>query len=66
MYYTGDPIADAARYDADRERELLKYPVCCDCGEHIQDEYCYLINDEFLCEECLKNDFRRNTDDFIN
>lgn len=66
MYYTDNPVADAERYEADRENELQKYPVCCNCGEHIQDEYCYLINDEFLCEECLKNDFRRNTDDFIN
>ena len=58
MYYTNNPIADAERYEADRERELKKYPVCCNCGEHIQDDYCYVIQGDIYCSDCLNDDFR--------
>ncbi len=66
MYYSNDPVADAERYEADRESELQKCPVCWNCGEYIQDDYCYKIGDAIYCDNCLQNDFRRNTDDFID
>lgn len=53
MYYTDDPVADYERYSADQERELDRLPRCSECGEPIQDEYCYLINDEAICESCM-------------
>lgn len=47
-------------YDFFREHEakeaawLAKRPVCAKCGEPIQDEYAYDINDDgqLFCEEC--------------
>lgn len=37
---------------------LEKRPVCACCGEHIQDDYQYVINGESYCEECVNEQFR--------
>ena len=66
MYYTDDPIADYERYDADRERALGKLPRCCDCGEYIQDEEYYDIDDNLFCEKCLNNNFKKLTENYSN
>ena len=63
MCWTDDPIADYDRYSAKREKELEKLPVCCDCDEHIQDEYCYEFNDEYICEKCLEKYHRKAVED---
>jgi formylmethanofuran dehydrogenase subunit E len=52
-------------HDREKEEDLAELPVCEICGEPIQDEHLYLINDEFVCHECLVRDFRKNTDDYI-
>ena len=44
---------------------LESLPVCERCGEPIQDEHLYLINDEFVCQECLDRDFRKDTNDYV-
>lgn len=53
--------------DADyaRAEEERKLPVCTCCGEVIQDDYYYEIDDEILCEECLKDNYRKSVDDYI-
>lgn len=43
------------RYDSERENELNKRPICDECGEHIQEEYCYHINGKHICEHCIKD-----------
>lgn len=54
---------DDADYErAEAEKEL---PVCSECGEPIQDDYYYFINDEILCEECLITNYRKSVDDYI-
>lgn len=65
VYYSDDPVSDFLRHDADKQKELEKLPVCCECDEPIQDEYCYEINDELICEKCLKAHYRKHTDDYI-
>ena len=65
MFYTDDPVADFEAYDRQQEEQLERLPVCEICGEPIQDEHLYLINDEFVCEKCLIRDFRKNTDDYV-
>ena len=54
-----------AAYEAERERKLDKFPKCDCCGEPITDDYLYKIDGEFLCEECLNNKYREDTDDYI-
>ena len=52
-------------YDAKQARELARLPKCFECGEPIQDEECYELDEERLvCPECLFRYYRRNTEDF--
>lgn len=46
-------------YEANLERALAKLPVCDNCERPIQDEYYYYINGENICEECLRNNYKR-------
>lgn len=65
FYRTDDPVRDAENYIADKEKELEKFPKCLYCKHHIQDDYLYEINDEVICEECLNQNFRKRTDDYV-
>ena len=65
MFYTDDPVEDYARWDAEQQRKLERNPVCAECGEHVQDDYFYLINDEVICCGCLKANYRKSTDDYL-
>lgn len=55
MFYSDDPVRDAERYLDYLDKELAKRPVCCECGEHIQEERAYYINGEMICQECMGN-----------
>lgn len=52
--------------DIENERRRMRRPQCSSCREHIQDEYLFLINDEFICTECLVRDFRKETEDYLD
>ena len=45
--------------DIKKERWLARLPQCEYCGEHIQDEYFYEINGEWICKACLDDEFKR-------
>lgn len=64
MYYTDDPVADFYRYDREQQERLEQRPVCSYCGEHIQDDHYYRINDEIFCPNCMENEFRKEIDDY--
>lgn len=64
MFVTDDPHKDFDRWDAEQTAALEKMPVCSYCGEHIQDDYLYEINDEVICESCLEQNFRKNVEDY--
>lgn len=42
-------------YERDREKELESLPLCCMCGEHIQQEDAVHLNGEWFCDDCLKD-----------
>lgn len=50
----------------ERERQheawLRTRPVCCSCGDPIQEDFCYEINGECFCEMCLDNHFMVDLD----
>ena len=52
-------------HDQEQEQALEKLPYCEICGNPIQDEHLYLINDEFVCQECLDRDFRKDVNDYV-
>ena len=62
-------MEDAYSQFKSRERRLeawlRKRPVCCYCGEHIQDEQLFDIEGELYHEECLVANFRKDTEDYI-
>ena len=53
-------------YEEQQAKELEKFPVCSVCGEYITDEFYFDIEDEIMCEDCLKDNFRKSTDDYVN
>lgn len=55
MSWTDDPVYDADQHDAECERWLERRPVCKMCGEHIQDEYMYVIDGKNICPSCLED-----------
>lgn len=65
MFFTNDPVADYDRYCAALEREMERLPECACCGNRITDDFLFYIEGDVYCEECMKDNFRRPTDDFI-
>lgn len=65
MFYSDDPERDLDRYLAAQDREIEKLPICSECGEPIQDEHFYLINDEPICSDCLESNYRKDTEDYV-
>jgi hypothetical protein len=62
---TDDPVADAESWDRYQQQQLARLPKCAYCGETIQDDKCYLINDELICPECLVREHEKNTEDYM-
>lgn len=54
-----------AEYDSMKEDEYEKLPICDCCGERIQDEYCYVINGDYICESCMEEN-RRSVESIID
>ena len=46
------------QHDAEQEELLEGLPVCCCCGNHIQDDCYYDIDGEIYCEKCMEDTFR--------
>lgn len=61
---TDDPARDADNYFAEQERALESLPICSECGERITAEFCYVINDEIICEDCILQ-YRKYTEDVV-
>ena len=51
-----DPSREWDRHCEMEERELAKRQRCSECDEPITDDYCYLINGEYICQDCM-NDY---------
>ena len=65
MIFTDDPLSDFDRYDRQHEEWLNSLPVCDCCGEPIQDDFCYEINGDMICEDCLDMHFRKAVEDIV-
>ena len=65
MHFTNDPIADFHRHDAEKEEQLARLPKCDHCKHRIQDEYLYEIEGYLLCEDCMKELYRKDIEDYL-
>lgn len=63
-FRSGDPLDDFHRHDREQEEALKRLPICDKCRRRIQDEDCYDIDGEILHEECMKEKYRRRTEDY--
>lgn len=50
-------------HDREEQERLDRMPLCECCNQPIQDEYCYEINGEVLCEDCLVSLYRKDVED---
>lgn len=62
MIITDNPVNDFLQFDNEQYMDLKKRPICCSCGQHIQEEYGYVIGNDWYCEKCLE-DFKEYIDD---
>ena len=64
---TDDPVRDFHRHDAEQEEALKKLPQCCCCekDEYIQDDHYFLIEGDIYCEEHMVENFRKDTESYI-
>ena len=46
--------------------KLDRLPTCTNCGEYIQDDYYYEINEEYLCEECMISNYRKDVEEYVD
>ena len=65
MCYVPDYFDHWSEYNRQQEKALNKLPKCCECGEAIQSDYCFEINDEIICEQCLIENYRKSTEDLV-
>lgn len=65
MDYIPDALDLFYSHDRRQQAELDKRPKCSICDEPIQEDRCYRFDGELICEECVENNFRVFTEDFI-
>lgn len=63
--YIPDYIDLHREYEARLDRECQKLPKCVYCGEPITDDECYEINGELYCPDCVNENFKKHTEDYI-
>ncbi len=63
-FFTDDPLADFHRHDDEQQEQLERLPVCSECDCHIQTEYCYEINNELICPDCMEENHRKLVEDY--
>lgn len=51
------------KHQGSQDAWLARRPVCSECGEHIQEDYYYLINDEIICPDCMEDNYKKSIDD---
>ena len=61
-----DNFSQWEAHERQQEALLDKLPECESCGKLIQDDYYFEIDNEILCEECMNQRYRKNTEDFVN
>ena len=65
MPYIKDSLDLYAEHEARQTRQLERLPVCAICDEPIQTRKLYLINDETICPSCMKEEYEKDTEDYI-
>ena len=59
-----DNFSQWEAHEAKHEAWLNTRPVCCHCGEPIQDERMFDINGNYYHVDCAEDEFKKYTDDY--
>jgi uncharacterized CHY-type Zn-finger protein len=62
MRYTDDPVKDYGAYEEETHHGAR--PMCGMCGKEITDAHYYDIDGTNVCEECLIDWYRKDTEDY--
>lgn len=62
MFYIPDNYDKWLQHESEQEEELQRLPLCCECEERITDEHCYEVNGEYICERCMDENHKKDTD----
>ena len=62
--YIPDYYDNWEAHDREQEESLKQLPICSCCGERIMDEYCYVIEDDYICDSCMAEN-RRSVESLI-
>ena len=65
IFRTDDPLADFESWDAEQQKTSEQLPTCCECGEKIRDDFCYEIEGEPICGECMYEHHRISVECFM-
>ena len=58
--WTDDPVRNFVHWDAEKQAELDRLPVCQICGEPIRSEHMYDILGDLWCQDCIDDARRLN------
>jgi hypothetical protein len=61
----GDPLDDFDYLDRRQAEREARLPQCEKCGNPIDDDIYFEVENEILCEECMHDRYARSTEDFI-
>ena len=64
--YMPDNYDRWVEHDREQEEALKMLPKCKCCEQPIQTEYCYGNNGKYICEHCLVEYYRQDTDSLID
>lgn len=51
-------------YETRIEAAKAMFPICCHCGEHIQDERLFDIECNYYHVKCAEKEFKKYTEDY--
>lgn len=63
--YFGDPDTAFSKWMTDDAEYESRCPVCCECGNHITDEFYFEIDGNFYCEDCLRSNHRKDVEGYV-
>lgn len=63
--YVPDNYDQYRRHEAEQESALDLLPACCDCGEKITGDRCWMFGDEPICDRCAEQNYRKYTTDLM-
>jgi formylmethanofuran dehydrogenase subunit E len=52
-------------FEAEEEEKSKRLPKCDCCGNPIAEEHFYNIDGTYICEGCMKEEYRVNTQDYM-